>query len=283
MNQPTVFKYMDYRAFLKDYYDFHKKARPHFSYRYLASKAGINAPAFFKYLIEGKRGLTKSSLVKVVKALNLSQAEADYFEQLVFFNQAQTIEEKDHFFKGLMGKQKDPAIYRLSSGEYEFFSKWYHSAVREVAYMGDHKGDPAAIARLIEPAIKPSEAGESLDLLLQLGLLKKRADGSFEQANPILSAAGEVRHYALGYFQRAMARLAVEAFSRFSPEERLMSGITVSISERTAERFKARVREFRRELLEMARQDASPERVYTLHFNLFPLSKKIETRGAAHV
>ena len=57
---PNVFEYTDYRKFLKDYYEDNKGKKPYFSYRYLSKKAGINASAFFKYVIEGKRGLPKS-------------------------------------------------------------------------------------------------------------------------------------------------------------------------------------------------------------------------------
>ena len=103
---PNVFEYTDYRKFLKDYYEDNKGKKPYFSYRYLSKKAGINASAFFKYVIEGKRGLTKTSIMKTVQAVGFSEDEAQYFENLVYFNQARTLKEKDAFFKNLMDKRK---------------------------------------------------------------------------------------------------------------------------------------------------------------------------------
>ena len=63
------------------------------SYRYLSQKAGINSSAFFPQVIGGARNLAKRSLLKVCKALDLQGPEAEFFENLVFFNQARTVEE----------------------------------------------------------------------------------------------------------------------------------------------------------------------------------------------
>ena len=64
MNQ--IYEYSDYRQFVKDYY-LENKARNHaFSLRYLAQKAGINSSAFFKFLMEGKRNLTKTATADLI-------------------------------------------------------------------------------------------------------------------------------------------------------------------------------------------------------------------------
>ena len=55
------------------------------SYRYLAEKADINSAPFFKFVIEGKRNLTKSTLLEICAALGLEDKEAEYFEHLISF------------------------------------------------------------------------------------------------------------------------------------------------------------------------------------------------------
>ena len=47
MKKINIFNYLDYRRFLKDLYQWHKKHTPEFSYRYFANKAGI-ATGFLK-------------------------------------------------------------------------------------------------------------------------------------------------------------------------------------------------------------------------------------------
>jgi uncharacterized protein (TIGR02147 family) len=70
-----------------------------------------------------------------------------------------------------------------------------------------------------------------------------------------------------------MLKLAMEAFERARPEERLMSSTTFGISGETFDLFKKKIRDLKSELLELARLDDKPNRAYQLNLNLFPLSK----------
>ena len=81
---PNIYEYSDYRKFLHDYYEENKKKKPYFSYRYLSKKAGINASAFFKYVIEGKRGLTKSSIMKTIQPLDFQLTRLNTLKTLFF-------------------------------------------------------------------------------------------------------------------------------------------------------------------------------------------------------
>jgi uncharacterized protein (TIGR02147 family) len=74
-------------------------------------------------------------------------------------------------------------------------------------------------------------------------------------------------------FQKRMLELALEAFERAKPAERLMSSTTFGISEETFELFRKKIRDLKAELLELARLDEKPTRAYQLNLNLFPLSR----------
>ena len=84
-------------------------------------------------LIENKRNLTESSILKISQAIGLSREEADYFESLVFFNQAKTINEKTHYYSKLIEIRRPLDVQVIEADRYEYYSKWYHSVVREVA------------------------------------------------------------------------------------------------------------------------------------------------------
>ena len=62
----SIFEYIDYRRYLKDYYDFQKKTKKYFSYRFFAQKAGINSPILLKMVFDGKRNLSRKTLEKFI-------------------------------------------------------------------------------------------------------------------------------------------------------------------------------------------------------------------------
>ena len=95
---PDLFAFQNYREYLEAYYVDQKRLKRNFSYRAFSKKAGINASAFLYYVIKGQRNLTKSSITQVVKAIGMGRSEEEFFENLVYFNQAKTISEKTIYY-----------------------------------------------------------------------------------------------------------------------------------------------------------------------------------------
>ena len=271
---PNLLLYSDYRVFLREYYDTHKAADPNFSFRYLSLRAGINSSAFYKYIIDGKRNLTKATLLKTCLALKLKDKDAEYFENLVFFNQAKTIKEKNLYFDRLTKLRGNYDKRKVHADQYAFYGDWHHSAVRELVECLQFKGDFADLAKRLSPAITARQAEESLNLLARLGMAKKDAQGRWRQSDPVLTTGGQVDAQVVIEFQKKMLRLALDAFDRSQASERLMSSTTFGISEESLELFKKKIRDLKAELLELARLDEKPTRAFQLNLNLFPLSKK---------
>jgi uncharacterized protein (TIGR02147 family) len=273
----SIFDYSDYRLFIKDYYESHKALNPSFSFRYLAQKAGINSAPFFKFIIEGKRNLTKSTILKTCVALKLNDREAEYFENLVFFNQAPTVSEKNHFFEKLIQSQKHRNVSIINATRFKYFSEWYHCIVRELVCMIDFKSDYARLGKMISPPVSVKQVEESVKLLLELGFLKK-VEGRYVQTEPVLSTGYGIEAHQIVNFQIMMLKRAIEAFDRCKPYERLTSATTFGISEKNYGKFVERIRAMRSELLETARTDENPQRVYELTLNLFPLTAARDAR-----
>ncbi|MDB5049417.1 MAG: hypothetical protein JWO30_2488 [Fibrobacteres bacterium] len=273
MSQPNLLLYSDYRMFLREYYETHKAANANFSFRYLSQKAGINSSAFYKYIMEGKRNLTKTSILKTCTALRLKDKDAEYFENLVFFNQAKTIKEKNLYFDKLTKLRGNYDKRKVREAQFAFYGEWHHSAVRELLECMRFTGDFEALAKRLTPAISPKLAEESLDLLARLGMAKKDAQGRWRQSDPVLTTDGQVDAAVVVEFQKRMLQLAIDAYDRATSGERLMSSTTFGISEETFELFRKKIRELKAELLELARLDGKPTRAFQLNMNLFPLSK----------
>lgn len=273
---PNLYQYSDYRLFLKDAYETNKARQPTFSYRYLSLKGGVNSSAFFKYVIEGKRNLSKGTLLKACLAFGLKDKDAEYFENLVFFNQAKSIKEKNLYFDRLTRLRGLFDVKRVEESQFAYYSQWYHSAVRELLAIARPSGDAKAVAQALLPSISPKQAQESIDLLHRLGLIRKDAQGKWRQVDPVLTTGNsQIASQVVINFQLMMLELAKEAYDRCTPEERLMSSTTLAVSESAVDLFKKKIRQFRAELLELARVEEKPERVYQLNVNFFPTSRSV--------
>jgi len=270
----NIFEYQNYRLYLKDYYQEQKETKKYFSYRYFSKKAGINAPAFLYYVTNNKRNLTKKSIGKMSLAIGHSREEADYFENLVFFNQADTIAEKTMFYSKIVELRKPLDIRFVDKDRYEFYNKWYHSVIREVVTFLDFSGDYRKLGEFLIPQISAREAQQSVEMLEKLGFIERDDDGLFHQTDTLISTTPEASNaFIIEKFQIEMLGIAMKAYDAFPRQERMSASTTFSISRETFELFRLRTREFRRELLEIARLDTNPRTVYQFTFNLFPISR----------
>jgi uncharacterized protein (TIGR02147 family) len=274
-NMKSVYSFSSYREYLKYYYNEMKQAPGGFTFRAFAAKAGINAPATLLYVMEGKRGLTKSSAHQYANALGLSKRETEYFINLVFYDKAKTIKKKAVFLQNLMEMRKN--IFRVQKDKYDFFDKWYHSAVRELVNIFPVKDNFKELGRIISPQISKSKARKSLELLERLEYIKKDENGFYRQTESIIQT-GPVQDYAILKFQTEMLQKGLESFERLAKKDKMSSGTTFSISKETFEIFKEKARQFRKELLEIAKTDPNPERVYHMAISLFPLSRDKKRR-----
>jgi uncharacterized protein (TIGR02147 family) len=270
----NIFEYQDYRRYLKDYYSDQKSARKYFSYRYFSQKAGINASAFLYYIIEGKRNLTKTSIEKISNAIGHSEEEGQYFENLVFFNQAKTIIEKTKYYSNIVECRKHLDIKTIDKDQYDFYSKWHHSIVRELVTMLDFKGDYALLGSSVMPPISAKKAQESVALLKRLGFIERDHNGLFRQTDDLIKVKPKAQDaFIIEKFQTEMLDMAIKAYDSLPRRDRMNASTTFRISEGTFELFKMKTREFRKELLEIAKLDSEPRRVFQFTFNLFPMSR----------
>ncbi len=270
----NIFEYQNYRLYLRDYYNDQKTTKRYFSYRYFSKRAGINASAFLYYVIEGKRNLTKKSIDKISAAIGHTKDENEYFENLVFFNQAKKISEKTMYYSRIVECRRPIDIKTIDKDRYEFYRRWYHSVIREIVTMVDFHDDFALLASRLTPAITGKEAQESIALLERLGFLERDEKGLYHQTDNVISVRPDATEaFVVERFQCEMLDMALKAYDLVPRRDRMSASTTFSISNTTFDLFKMKTREFRKELLEIARLDNEPERVYQFTFNLFPVSR----------
>jgi uncharacterized protein (TIGR02147 family) len=140
----------------------------------------------------------------------------------------------------------------------------------------DFRGDYELLCARLSPAITVSEARESVALLLRLKFLKRDGKGPFHQTDRVISVKPNAADaFVIEKFQTEMLKMALRSYDDIPRNDRMSASTTFSISEATFNLFKMKTREFRKELLEIARLDDEPSRAYQFTFNLFPLSKRL--------
>jgi uncharacterized protein (TIGR02147 family) len=271
----TIFEYIDYRHYLSEYYQEKKETSQFFSYRYFSQKIDINSPSFLKYVIEGKRNLTRQMAERFCKALNLSSKEKLYFLNLVLFNQATTLTEKQQCYATLRSMSGSVKESVLKADQINYFANWYTPIIRELICLHDFKDDYEKIAKTLKPQINPREANDSIELLLRLNLVEKLKDGTYKQTASALIADNSITSRAVHSFTRTMIDHSKTALDLFDKKNRNISGITMGISPGTYEILTAEIEAFKDRVKNIVNQDTAGNRIYQINLSLFPVSDEV--------
>ncbi len=277
-----IFDYTDYRRYLSDYYACQKRMNKAFSYRFFAKRAGFSSPAFYKELVDGKRGLSRTLILRFSGALKHTKRESEYFESMVYFNDAQSMEERKLYFRRMMAAHESKA-YKLHADQYEYFSEWYFVAVREILSYFPFTDDYNKLATAIRPSIRPDQAQKAIRTLERLGLIAKNKNGFYKSTENTITTGypGEdtkVTGVNLVNFQKAMSGIADQAYDLFPWSKLDMSTLTMSVSEETFKSIKEEIGAFRKKIQSMVENDPKPDRVYQLQYRFFPLTKIAEEK-----
>jgi uncharacterized protein (TIGR02147 family) len=265
---PDILDYTNYRQFLSDFYNHRKSVQADFSLRLFAEQARFSSHGHLKYVIDGRRNLSKKTLIKLARALDLNGPQEDYFEKLVFFNQAETLEEKQHFYAKLLSYSK---FKKLEGSQMRLFENWYHTVIREMVALKSFRGNPEWIGNHLIPKVESREVEASLKMLLDHQLLVRTANG-YKQTEKAITTDDEVRSIVVKKFHSHMLGLASQALNQLPASRRDISSVTFPIKESDFPKLKKHLQLMRKELRKFASEHAG-DGIVQVNFQLFPLTK----------
>lgn len=269
----NIYNYTDYRQFLKDFYAARKQGNPSYSYRAFSKAAGLSSDNYLWQVMNGMLNLGPPSILKFSIGLKLKKHEAEFFENLVRFNQAKTSDEKNVYYRKIASSKRYIRARHLEKDQFEYLSKWYYAAVRELVLLPGFRPAAAWIAKRLRPSISIREAEEAMGLLLRLGFVSRDGAGRYVQTERHLTSGYEVASLAAVNYHRQMLAKAAESLERSRAPHRDISALTCAVSKKKIAEVKRRIHEFKRQLHEFMAEGEGADVVYQLNLQLFNLSE----------
>lgn len=271
---PKVREYMDYRVFLKDFYEAKKENSQDFSYRVFARKAEINSPSHFKLVVDGKRNLTEKTLDGYVKAIGFKdKMDRNFFELLVKYDQETNSSKKVEIFKDILNEKEKKGLTILAKEQFNFLSKWHYVAIYVLVDLKDFKADPQWIANKLTKRISTSNIERAINDLIKIGLLEYDVHRGLRQTSGALDTTEEIHSMAAVPYHQNMISLASRYLDEGDWKRREFNGATVPMNPETLTALKEKMRSFRIEVNEMTNQIKDATDVYQLNIQLFPLTE----------
>jgi uncharacterized protein (TIGR02147 family) len=273
--KPDIFTFLEYRIFLKAAFEAIKAASPRLSYRTFAKKAGFSSPNFLQMVIQGKRNLSSTYVVTTAKAFKLNRPETEFLQNLVGYDQARSLDEKNLFYQKILKNKRYTTVKTLDKSQYEFFSHWYIPVVRELMTHKDFNGESAWIAERIFPRVTAAQVDSARQLLLKLGMIRLDAvTGKWALTDSVVSTESEAAHLAMRNYHMASIQLAHDSLKVFTSIERDVRSVTIGLSESAFGELKTRLEAVWKEVLDFAGTQNQADAVYQVNLQLFPVTRE---------
>lgn len=268
-----VYQYDDYRAFLKDAYAEKKGRVPGLTYKDVAEAVGFQSCGYFTQIIKGKTNITLERVHGFAEYFGLNKTETDFFEALVLFNQARTHNEKRMHYEKMISFRK-ATVTALDAQQYEFFTNWHYTAIREILNIYRFKGDYEELAGFVHPAISAEQAKDAVSTLEKIGLVAKSDEGVYSLTQKHIRSQFSQSPAHVNYIANSL-EIARKSIDSVPKEERQLSSVTISVSPQGYEEITAELQACRDRIREIAGKHSDASRAYQFNFQVYPISKPI--------
>ena len=272
-----LYSYDNYRRYLADYYEEHKRSESGFSWRVWSRRAGFGSPVFLKLVCDGTKNIGSTSIDRVAESCGFSIEETAYFHALVEFTHADTDQERNFHYSKMAEIRSRSESATIKNDQFDYFSEWYIPVIREVAAGIPVETPTSALTEMIRPKVTKTQAKHALSVLVRLGFLQNES-GIWQQHSPLITTDPSVQSLAVRNFHDHMLTQASLALRELPRKERSLTGVVLKISGDGYEKISERIDQFRQELLAIAGSDSDVDRVCHLGIQLIPLAYTKETR-----
>jgi uncharacterized protein (TIGR02147 family) len=274
---PKPWRHLDYREYLREFYEWRKERRAGFSYRAFSVGTGVQSPNYLKLIIDGQRNLTRPHARRVAKYCQLKAAEAQYFLALVEWNQAKRSAAREKAWKKVLEARQLSEHTRIPTSKLSVLTRWQAVAILEMLRLKDFRADAAWIRAQFHTPISESEITSALDALLTAQLIEKDGE-TLRLTNRNLVTDDDIPAPCIRAYHRNVIEAGIDTLENTDVAEREFISTTLAIRESDIPRLKENLREFRDKLLANLGDIEAAEQVYQVNIQLFPITKRRRTQ-----
>lgn len=271
---PEIHSFTDYREYLRALYAHFKKNDPRFSHRFFSKMAGLGGQSYLRMVMTGQRNLSQKSASSFARAFGLGRSESRYFEALVYYNQAITDDEKNHYQDIMMGLRPKTRMRGLEKDQYEYFTDNLYVVLREMTALPDFNEDPQWIAQALRSHPMTTQITAALKTLERLKLLVRDKSGKLKHSGKTLKNPPEIPSAEVLNYHRHILSQGRDLIMTSPRGEWDLLSITLPIRKESIRPVMEILKRAAQEVVDHVNQGNKKfEEVYQLNMQFFPMTQ----------
>jgi len=260
-----IYKYHDYRSYLRDVLKEAKTQAPGFTMRSLAREIGVQPP-YLSNVLKGKKSLSEKSQKMIVKVLKLDRDERAYFSLLCLAADSNNGPERMKALQEMQHYQKFRSFHPNESETVRYLSHWYYPAIRELVQLPGFKPDTKWICHALKYTVTHDEIEKALTFLKKQGFVAVDAKGNYFLPSKKVVCDGDVYATALATFHRQLMEKMSEAIDALDKPERYITGHMIPLPKSAFNEVKAALDQCLKRISEISRSKDKPDSIFHVGF-----------------
>ncbi len=228
MKKPEIYKYHDYKEFIKDCLGY-VKVEYGLSQRKVAETCNVSA-ALLSMIIAGDRTISEEVIDKLGYTFKLNTSEKNFLNHLRVLSDSNSLDERKTAVKSMSGFKKYKGNNDDEIINFGYLSKWYNVAIRELTECKGFKNDPDWIYEKLQFKVSKKKIRESLKFLIDHNFLKSNEVGELLQTEKSLFCNKEIYKLGLTEGHKQMFELAIKSIDTVSRDNRWLIGKAMPVS-----------------------------------------------------
>ena len=270
--RPDIFTYHDHINFLRDWLEYLKKVKVVFSMRTLSQKSAI-AVGYLPMVLSGKRELSEKAYFKILPHLNLNQQEQKFLTLLRLVGETADHETRIHTINQMAKLRRFQNSNTKDLRVFEYLTKWYYVAIRELILVKDFKMDPEWIQSRLNGRMSRAEIECAIAFLKEQNFITENSDGKWIHDKASLDCKEGIFKLSLGQFHRQMLEMAATSIEKTPRNKRYILGHTVAISQQDFEKIKQILDHSVEKMKLLDSNPSAKSDVYHIEMVAFPLTQ----------
>lgn len=265
----NIFQFTHFRKYLEQYQEQRVLEEPSFTRTEICNLLGLSkSRSYFADVLRGKK-VSPRMVQKFIEILSLNKKEAQYFKAMVQLDQAKNEQVRSQAMEELLHIHPTPE-HLLNSDAYDYYAKWYHSALFAILDVLDINDDLRPVQKRIFPKVSLGKLTSSIQLLIRLGLVRQNSDGFYKPTKDSISSGPYNNDELIRQYQLQCFELSKEALLTPSKNPHIMSTLVFSLSKEAYQKMEAELQAFKKAARRIVAEDSNkPDSVYHLNLHLF--------------
>ncbi len=267
----------DFRFYIEREYENRRRRNPSYSLRALSRDLGMSSGRLTD-LLSGKKGLSRTSAVRLTPLLHLNEQDQVRFLNLVEAFHSRSSKDRSLALSRL--KSEKTSIHRgraLDADLFEAVSDWKHFALLQLLKLPGAQSRTSWLSTKL--GVSESDVTDCMTRLERLGLIQRTGD-SVKPSDQWVSGPDGTRSEAGRIFHRAILSRAQEALNSQPVERRDFLSVVMPSSGSQIEAAKNRIREFVISFNEEFGEHPTPDRVSALSLQYFEITPNIHAESS---